>query len=163
MGKPYADRIRTVIDEQRSLGFIRPSNSPWATPCLLVPKKNGKDRMVVDYRELNKVTKKDAYPLPRLDELLDFLGKAAWFSSVDCMQGYYQVPMEESSIPKTAFVTPHGLYEYTVMAQGLCGSPSTYQRLMDQVLRDHIGIRCFVYLDDIIIFSPTLEQHMEDI
>lgn len=163
MGKPFVDRLKKVIDEQLRLGFIRPSKSPWSSAALLVPKKNGDDRLVTDFRGLNSVTKKDRFPLPQIEDLLNSLGKANWFSALDAFSGYFQVELEESSKEKTAFITPMGLYEYNVMAQGLCNGPSSYSRLMAHVLRKHIGRCVYVYLDDLIIFSPTFEQHLIDI
>ena len=121
----------------RSTGVIRPSTSPWASPVLLVKKKNGTYRMCVDYRKLNAVTRKDVYPLPRIDDLLMRFGQSTVFSSFDLMKGYYQVAMIEEDKEKTAFILEKGLFEFNVMPFGLTGAPNTFQRLMDFLLVDH--------------------------
>jgi hypothetical protein len=113
--------------------------APWRYTALLVPKKDGKDRMVVDFRALNSITKKDSYPLPRIDDIFDGLGRATVYSCLDAMGGYNQVELDEGSREKTAFATPHGLFHYNVLPQGCCNSPSTFQRLMNHVLRDYLA------------------------
>lgn len=140
-------------------GVIRPSNSPWSSPVVVVPKKDGSWRMCIDLRGVNKITKKDVYPLPNLEDTLASLNGAMYFSSLDLNQGYMQIKLTESSIPKTAFITPDGLYEFTRMPFGLCNAPATFQRIMDITLSGLKWNQCLVYLDDIVIYGNTLEEH----
>ena len=128
---------------------------------VLVRKKNGKLRFCVDYRKLNNVTKKDRYPLPRIDELLESLSEASWYTTLDLASGYWQLKVREEDKAKTAFVTKHGLFEFNVMPFGLCNAPATFQRAMDNVLRKIKGKFVLVYLDDIIIFSKNYEEHLQ--
>ena len=107
-------------------GLIRPSNSPWTSPVVLVKKKNGTSRFCVDYRKVNAISKKDAYPLPRIDEMLNTLKGSRWFSTLDLASGYWQVAMDPQDREKTAFVTRHGTYEFNVMPFGLCNAPVTF-------------------------------------
>lgn len=127
---------------------------------MLVKKKDGSIRFCVDYRRLNKITRKDVYPLPRIDDALDSLQGAELFSSLDLRSGYWQVPMKEADRPKTAFVTPDGLYEFTVMPFGLCNAPATFERMMDTILRGLKWKTCLCYLDDIVVFSPDFDTHL---
>jgi hypothetical protein len=149
------------IDRMLDQGIIRPSYSPWTSPIVLVKKKNGQTRFCVDYRKLNKITKRDAYPLPRIDEILDSLGKAKWFTSLDMASGYWQVEMNESDREKTAFITKQGTYEFNVMPFGLTNAPATFQRLMDRIFYDIKDKYVLVYLDDINIYSATFEDHLK--
>jgi hypothetical protein len=149
------------IDHMLDQGIIRPSTGPWSSPIVLVKKKNGKMRFCVDYRKLNKVTKRDAYPLPRIDEILDSLGNAKWFTSLDLASGYWQVEMNERDKEKTAFITRQGTFEFNVMPFGLTNAPATFQRLMDRVFYDIKDKYVLVYLDDINIYSTTFEEHLE--
>jgi len=142
-------------------GFIRESNSEYASGVVVVEKKGGELRFCVDYRDLNKKTKKDSYPLPRIDDILETLQGSQWFSSLDLASGYWQVEMKPEDIPKTAFITHHGLFEFTVMPFGLTNAPGTFQRLMDKVLRDELWKSVVVYLDDVNIFSKTWEEHLK--
>ena len=131
---------------------------------VVVRKKGGDKRFCVDYRKLNALTKVVAYPLPRIDDLLDSLGGATWFTTLDLASGYWQVAMHEEDIEKTAFITPKGLYEFKVMPFGLNNAPSTFQRLMNWVLRDFLGIFVTVYLDDVIIYTKgAYEPHLNHI
>src|SRR5256886_3044175 len=152
-----------LIGEMLKKGIIRKSKSPWSSPVVFVPKKGGEIRFCIDYRKLNKVTKKDNHPLPRIDEMLDKFEGSQWFSSIDLASAYWQVEMDERDIEKTAFITSEGLYECLVMPFGLCNAPATFQRLMHEVLGNLIYTKIPVYLDDIIIHSETFEQHLEDI
>jgi hypothetical protein len=157
-----ATAIEQEVESMLSNGIIRPSHSPWSSPVLLVNKKDGSLRFCVDYRRLNKITTPDAFPMPIADDLFDRIGRASYFSSLDLASGYWQVPVDPADIPKTAFATTSGLYEFLVMPFGLCNAPQTFQRLMHQVLR---GCEPFsaVYLDDIIIFSRSFQEHLDHI
>ena len=112
-------------------GIIEPSTSEWASPIVLVPKKDGSLRMCVDYRRLSSVSEADAYPTPRIDDLIDRLGDARYISTIDLTRGYWQVPVAPQARSRTAFMTPFGLYQFTVMPFGLHGAPATFQRMMD--------------------------------
>ncbi|CAG8504774.1 6570_t:CDS:2, partial [Scutellospora calospora] len=140
--------------------LIRKSNSPWASPVVVVPKKGGKLRLYMDYRKLNEMTRKDAYPLPRIDDLLETFSTASWFSTLDLKSGYWQVRIEEKDKEKMAFITRGGLFEFNVMLFGLTNVPATFQRLIDQVLEKHIRNFVVVYIDDINIYSKTFNEHL---
>ncbi|XP_073792914.1 retrovirus-related Pol polyprotein from transposon opus [Danio rerio] len=141
--------------------IIEESNSPYASPVVLVRKKNGDLRMVVDYRKLNKLTKRDAYPLPRIEETFTLLSGSKWFSVLDLKSGYYQLEVEESDRPKTAFTTPFGNWQFRRLPQGLTNSPAMFQRTMEKVMAGLNLQEVIAFLDDLIIFSDTLEQHEE--
>ena len=141
-------------------GVVEPSESPWASPIVLVNKKDGSVRFCVDYRALNKVTKRDVYPLPRIDDLLGALEGMRYFSSLDLKSGYWQIPMAEADKEKTAFITPGGLYQFRVMPFGLTNAPATFQRMMDLVLAGIKWQHCLVYLDDVLVFSRTFDEHL---
>ncbi|KII64311.1 Retrovirus-related Pol polyprotein [Thelohanellus kitauei] len=167
--KPYrisihlADVMEKQISEMLSSKVIRPSNSPYASPCILVAKKGGDHRLCVDFRKLNEITIRDEYPLPSIDWIIDNMHGARYFTTLDLKSGYWQVPMNEDSKYLTAFSPGPGLghYEFNVMPFGLTNAPSTFQRLMDAVLKD---LNCAIaYLDDVVIFSPNSEQHLKDI
>ena len=151
---------REEVLKMLEAGVIVPSNSAWASPVVLVNKKDGSKRFCVDYRALNGVTQKDLYPLPRTEEVLDELGKAQWFSKLDLKSGYWQIVVEPSDRSKTAFITRDGLYEFLVMPFGLTSAPATFQRLMNTVLRGLLWEKVMVYLDDIIIYTKTWREHM---
>jgi hypothetical protein len=145
-------------------GVIQHSTSPWNSPILVVPKKldaSGKTkwRVVVDFRKLNDVTVGDSFPIPVISDVLDSLGKAKYFSTVDCASGFWQIPIRAEDRPKTAFSTENGHYEYKSMPFGLKGAPATFQRLMSTVLSGMQGLKCLVYLDDIIVYAETLQLH----
>lgn len=157
------DELRRQLDDLLSRGFIRPSSSPYGSPVLFVKKKDGDLRMCVDYRALNKQTVKNTYPLPRIDELLDRLHGAVVFSKIDLRSGYHQIRVQEVDIHKTAFRTRYGLFEFVVLPFGLCNAPATFMRLMNDIFRDELDRCVIIYLDDICIFSPSVEQHLRDI
>ncbi|XP_058603950.1 retrovirus-related Pol polyprotein from transposon 297 [Onychostoma macrolepis] len=144
-------------------GIIEPASGPWTAPIVIVQKPSGEPRFCVDYQGLNRLTVKDSYPLPRIDESLDFLARGNFVSTIDLARGYWQVAMEESSRPKTAFVSHRGLYQFRVLPFGLCNAPATFQRLMNTVLAGLIYKSCTVYLDDIVVASPTFQQHLRDL
>lgn len=153
--------IADNVDDMLKRDIIRPSSSSWSSPVVLVRKKDGSVRFCVDYRALNKITRKDVYPMPRIDDAIDSLQGAEYFSSLDLRSGYWQIPMHEADKEKTAFATPDGLYEFNVMPFGLCNAPATFERMIDTVLRGLKWKTCLCYLDDIVIFSTTFRQHLE--
>ena len=139
-------------------GIIEPSDSPWAAAVVMVPKKTRGWRLCADYRPVNGVTRKDSYPLPRIDESLDLVSGSSWFSSLDLRSGYYQVPLAPESRPKTAFCTGRGLWQFKVLSFGLCNAPATFVRLMDKVLEGVPRQQCLVYLDDILAHGDSFES-----
>ena len=138
-------------------GSSENQKSPWVSPVVIVDKKDGTKRFCVDYRKLNKITKIDRYPLPRIDELLETFRTANWFTTLDLASGYWQVEMKEEDKEKTAFITHKGLYEFNVIVFGLCNTPETFQCLMNYVLQEYLGKFVVIYLDDIIIYSKTFK------
>lgn len=161
----HKEEVKSQISKLLSQNIIRNSNSPWSSPIWIVPKKmdnSGKQkwRMVIDYRKLNDKTINDKFPLPCINEILDKLGKAQYFTTLDLANGFYQIQMNESDIPKTAFSTDLGHYEYLRMPFGLKNAPATFQRVMNNILRGLQNETCFVYLDDVIIFSTSLQEHL---
>ena len=152
--------IETQLQEMLAEGVITTSKSPWSSPVVLIPKKDGTIRFCVDYRKLNEVTIRDAYPLPRIDDTLDALHNAKFVSTLDLRSGYWQVELDSDSRPLTAFVTHKGLFECVVMPFGLTNAPATFQRLLDVVLAGLKWQCCLVYLDDIVVYSSTFEQHL---
>jgi len=153
--------IQQELDSMLENGLISPSKSPWSSFVVLVKKKNGKLRLCIDYRKLNKITKRDVYPLPRIDEILDTLKGAKWFSTLDLASGYWQVEMKPENREKTAFITKYGLFEFNVMPFGLTNAPATFQRVMDKIFSDLKNKFILVYLDDITIYSKTFEEHLD--
>lgn len=154
--------IRTQIQEMLLNGVIEPSNSPYNSPIVLVTKKNGQPRFCVDYRQLNAITEDEPLPFPIIHRCLKELGTAEIFSTLDLKNGYWQVPVGKDSKQYTSFMAPDGAsYRFRVMPFGLKNAPSTFQRLMNQVLSGLINKVCIVYLDDIVIFSATWEDHLQ--
>jgi len=148
------------LQDQLKNGVIKPSESAWASPVVLVRKKDNSVRWCVDYRKVNDLTIKDAYPIPRIDMCLDCLASASIFSCLDLQSGYWQLLVDERDRPKTAFITKYGLYEYNKMPFGLCNAPSTFQRCMELIFRGLQWQTLLIYLDDIIIFSSDLDEHL---
>lgn len=164
----HEEEVRRQIKEMEEQGIIQKSFSRYSSPLIVVPKKKDnsgqqKFRIVIDYRKLNEVTVDDKFPLPNIDSILDKLGRAQYFSTLDLAKGYHQILIKEQDREKTAFVTPHGLYEFIRMPFGLKNAPATFQRLMNDILRDYINKTCVVYLDDILIFSTSLQEHLRAI
>ena len=157
----FAEEEEQLIKQMENQGIIRPSTSPWASPIVLVRKKSGKIRPCVDYRRLNAITIKNAFQLPRVTDCLDAVACATKFSCFDVTSGYNQIPVKESDIPKTAFCTKYGLYEYTSMPMGLTNSPVTFHRLMELALRGLQWHTCLIYLDDIVVFGSTFDEHLQ--
>ena len=160
---PFQKRclVKQHVQEMQAAGVIRPSNSPWSSPIVLAKKPDGSKRFCVDYSKLNDVTVGDAFPLPNMEDLLLNLGRAKYYSSVDLKSGYWQVRVREEDKAKTAFAVPEGLFEFNVLPFGLKGGPGMFMRLMQQVLGDTQGKYCQCYIDDVIIYSATFEEHLE--
>ncbi len=164
--RPYRlrEHKKNVVQEELkamlNLGVIEESHSDWASPIVLVPNTDGSVRFCVDYRKVNAVSKFNAYPMPRVDELLDRLGAARFYSTLNLTKGYWQIPLSPLSKEKTAFTTPFGLHQFVTLPFGLFGAPATFQRLMDKVLRPH-STYAAAYLDDVIIHSNDWQRHME--
>ena len=161
---PFAKRqiVSKAVDEMLKADIIRPSKSPWCFPVVVVTKKDGSYRFCTDFRKLNIISKKTSWPLPVIDDMLAVLGKSKFFTTLDLKSGYWQIPLKEEDKEKTAFGCHRGLFEYNVLPFGLSNGPSIFQQLMSIVLQD-FGDFCMAYLDDIIIFSPTLDDHTKHI
>lgn len=155
------EEAKAHINQLLEAKVIKESSSPYASPIVLVRKKDGSLRLCVDYRLLNSKTRKDAFPLPRIEESLDALSGACWFSTLDLASGYNQVPVAEQDKPKTAFCTPFGLFEWNRMPFGLCNAPSTFQRLMQRMFGAQHCQSLLLYLDDIVVFSSSFTQHLQ--
>ena len=158
--KPYRipcsqrELVRKEIDSMMEAGIIQPSVSAWASPIVLVSKKDGGVHFCVDYRRLNSKSTIDAYPMPLVEELFEKIGPTRVISTLDMVKGFWQIPLDRVSQEKTAFCTPFGLYEFKVMPFGLHSAPATFQRLMNQVLRDCQSF-AGVYIDDIVVYSSS--------
>jgi hypothetical protein len=159
----HNDELKRQLDELLKAGYIRPSNSSFASPVLFVKKADGSLRMCIDYRGLNKITQKSKYPLPHTEDLIERLHNANYLTKLDLRSGYHQLRMADDSIDKTAFITRYGLYEFLVMPFGLCNAPSTFMRMMNDILRPLMDTCVIVFLDDILIYSSTIEQHYKDV
>ncbi|KAA0025802.1 pol protein [Cucumis melo var. makuwa] len=153
--------MKVQLQELLDKGFIRPSASPWGAPVLFVKKKDESMRLYIDYRELNKVTVKNRYPLPRIDDLFDQLQGATVFSKIDLRSGYHQLRIRDSDIPKTAFRSRYGHYEFIVMSFGLTNAPAVFMDLMNRVFKDFLDSFVIVFIDDILIYSKTEAEHEE--
>lgn len=153
--------IREMVSELLENKIIRESNSAYASPALLVNKKNGEKRLCIDYRALNKITDKDKYPMPRIEDLIDRLQGCKYFTSLDLKSGYYQIKMNDESIHKTAFITEEGHYEFLRLPFGLANAPSCFQQMMNKVIGNLRFDKVIIYLDDILIISETIEENLE--
>ncbi|KAJ9519502.1 hypothetical protein QJQ45_000686 [Haematococcus lacustris] len=160
MSKPEHDELRRQITDLLAKGLIEPSSSPFAAPVLFVQTKSGELRMCIDYRQLNKITISDQYPLPRIDDLCDQLAGKTVFSSLDLQAGYHQIRIPAEDVPKTAFRTPEGHYQFKVLCFGLTNAPATFQRVMNEAFAEVINDCALVYLDDILVMSENTEQHL---
>ena len=158
----YRETVLTELKDMEQTGIIERSSSNWAAPIVLVKKKDGSLRMCVDYRRLNAVSPSDAYPMPRVEDLIDRLGGARYITTLDLSRGYWQVPVDTKSRHLTAFTTPFGLFQFKVMPFGLHGAPATFQRMMDRLLWD-VPEFAAAYLDDLIIHSTTWEEHLRHV
>lgn len=164
----HREEVQRQISKMLDQGIIRPSSSPWTSPVWIVPKKldasgRKKWRLVIDYRKLNEKTVDDRYPIPNITDILDKLGRCMYFSTLDLASGFHQIEVDKKDVEKTAFSVENGHYEFLRMPFGLKNAPSTFQRVMDNVLREHIGVRCLVYMDDIIVFSTSLKEHLDNL
>jgi len=162
------DEVNKQVTELLNDGIIRPSRSPYNSPVWIVPKKadasgEKKYRMVIDYRKLNLVTIADKYPIPEINEVLAQLGNNKVFSVLDLKSGFHQIPLKTSDIEKTAFSVNNGKYEFTRLPFGLKNAPAIFQRALDDILHEHIGKICFIYIDDIIIFSKDDDSHLKNL
>ncbi|XP_072171900.1 uncharacterized protein [Diadema setosum] len=151
------EEVKKMLDDD----IIEPSNSAWSSPIVMVPKPDGSNRFCIDYRKVNKVTKTDSYPLPRLEDCIDQIGNAKFVTKIDLLKGYWQVPLSDEAREISAFVTPDGLFQSKVMPFGLKNAPATFQRLMNDVTRDVDG--CVVYIDDVVVYSDTWESHIRQL
>ena len=153
--------MKKEVDYLLQQNLIEPSYSPWASPSLLVPKPDGSFRLCTDYRKLNSITVPDAYPLPRIEDLLDEIGQAKFVSTIDLQKGYYQIGLTERAKTLSAFTTPFGLFQYKVMPFGMTNAPSTFQRAISHTISSLEGVMS--YIDDIVVFSDTWEQHRDQL
>ena len=148
------------VDEMLANDVIEPAISPWSSNVVLVKKKDGTMRFCVDYRRLNEITRKDSYPLPRIEDCLSSLGGACYFSTLDLRAGYWQTEMDSKDADKTAFVTRRGVFRFKVLSFGLANAPSLFQRLMNYVLAGLTWEACLVYIDDIIVWGSSFDEHL---
>jgi hypothetical protein len=159
MSTPELKELQLQLEELLKKGYIHPSVSPWGAPVLFVKKKDGTLRLCIDFRQLNKVTVKNKYPLPRIDDLFYQLKDAKIFSKIDLRSGYHQVRIKDEDIGKTAFRTRYGHYEFTVVSFGLSNAPVVFMCLMNGVFRSYLDKFVIVFLDDILVYSKTEEEH----
>ena len=158
----YREAVQRELEEMKVHKIIEPANSDWAAPMVLVKKKDGTLRLCVDYRRLNTTTQADAYPMPRIEDMIDQLGKAKYLTTLDLTKGYWQVPVAKRDRPKTVFTTPFGLFQFLRMPFGLTGVLATFQRMIDHLLQG-LGEFTGAYLDDVVVFSVTWEEHMQHV
>jgi len=155
--KELKEQLQELLDK----GFIRPSASPWGAPVLFVKKKDKSMRLCIDYRELNKITIKNWYPLPRIDDLFDQLQGASVFSKIDLRSGYHQLKIKQCDIPKTAFRTRYGHFEFLVMPFGLTNAPATFMDMMNMIFQPYLDKFVVVFIDDILVYSKDKEEREE--
>jgi hypothetical protein len=155
------DELKKQLKKLLEQGFVRPSASPWGSPVLFMEKKDGTKKMCIDYRTLNSMTIINKYPLARIEDLLDRLKKAKFFSKIDLRLGYHQMKIREQDFPKTAFTTRYGLYEFMVVSFGLTNTPAYFMNLMNKVFMEVLDLFVVVFIDDILIYSETAEEHEE--
>ena len=154
----YRDAVKSELEEMLANNIIEESKSEWSSPMVIVGKRDGTIRICVDYRKLNVISETDAYPMPRIDELIDKVGGSCYISTLDLTRGYWQIPVAKEDRVKTAFSTPYGLFQFHVMPFGLQGAPATFQRLIDRIIQ---GVDfAAAYLDDLIVFSSTFDEHL---
>lgn len=163
LSPPMLDELRTQIAALLDAGLIRPSMSPYGAPVLFARKKDGTWRLCIDYRALNKITVRDKFPLPRAEDLFDQVHGAKFFTKIDLRWGYHQIKIRPSDVPKTAFRTPFGSFEWLCMPFGLTNAPATFQRFVQNVLHKFLGVFACVYIDDILIYSRTADEHVEHV
>ena len=164
ISKVKADILKKELTKLINKRLIVPSHSPWSSPIVIIPKKNGKWRLCIDYRKLNEMTVKDSYSIPFIEEILYSVGgNVKVISTIDLFSGYHQIPMDQKDIDKTCFTTMYGNFNFVVMPFGLTNAPATFQREMNRIFFPLIGKCMFVYLDDLVIFSPSMEQHLIDL
>jgi hypothetical protein len=161
MTTPELAELKKHIKELLEKGFIHPSSSLWGAPLIFLPKKDGTQRFCVDYPTLNKVTIKNKYLQPRIDDLFDQLCGACVFSKIDLRSGYHQLKVRECDIPKTTFISRYGLYEYTVMSFGLTNAPAYFMYLINKVFMEYLDKFVMVFIDDILVYSRSEEEHEE--
>ena len=157
----HAEAEKTAIEDLKAKGVIRESLSPWASPIVLVARKDGGVRPCVDYRRVNQLVKPDGFPLPRIQDCLDAVAGSSLFSTFDLLSGYFQIRVKEADIPKTAFVCKYGHYEMTRMPFGLNNAASTFQRTMEVALQGLQWVTCLIYIDDVIVYGKDFEQHVQ--
>jgi hypothetical protein len=163
MSTQEMDELKVQLQEYLDSGRLRPSESPWGTNVIFVKKKDGTLRFCVDYRGLNDLTVRNSYPLPHMDDLFDRLQGAKYFSKIDLRTGFYQIALAEEDRAKTAFRTRYGHFEWTVLPMGLTNAPATFQHLMNHTFREFLDRCVLVFLDDIVVYSNTLEEHERDV
>jgi hypothetical protein len=159
MTTPELAKLKEHIKELLEKGFICPNSSPWGAPVIFVSKKDGTQRLCMDYRALNEVTIKDKYLLPRIDDLFDQLCGACVFSKINLRSGYHRLKVQECNIPKTSFILRYGLYEFTVMSFGLTNALAYFMYMMNKVFMEYLDKFVMVFIDDILVYSRSEEEH----
>jgi hypothetical protein len=161
MSTPELQELKIQLKELLDLGLIRPSVSPWGAPVIFIRKKDGSWRLCIDYRQLNKATIKNQQPLPRIDDLFDQMKRLTVFSMIDLRLGYHQLRIKEDDVPKTTFKMRFGHYKFTILTFGLTNAPGVFMSLMNGVFREYLDKFIQVFIDDILIYSRTMEEHDE--